>query len=176
MVPVFDVGALEDRVYLVMELIRGQSLRAFAATQPPRQILAAYRQCCEGLTAAHEARLVHRDFKPDNAVMGADGRVRIIDFGLAVESLDEHGAPGGARGGTPRYMAPEQQRGESLTAATDQYAFAVSLREALPEVPVWLSRVLARAEAPRPQERYASMRELGAALALDPRARWRRRA
>src|ERR1051325_7599203 len=88
-VPVFDVGLVEERVYLVMELIRGASLRSFAAeARRPREIIAAYRQCAHGLAAAHAAKLVHRDFKPDNAVMGADGRGRVVDFGLA---LDERG-------------------------------------------------------------------------------------
>lgn len=171
-VPVFDVGAVEDRVYLVMELVRGKSLRVYAQGRRGKEILAAYRQCCEGLAAAHAAKLVHRDFKPDNAVVGTDGRVRIIDFGLAVE---DH-AHQGIRGGTPRYMAPEQQRGEMLSAATDQYAFAVSLREALGQVPAWLERVLARAEQERPSDRYPSMRELATALSRDPATLWRRRA
>jgi hypothetical protein len=171
-VSVFDVGAVDDRVYLVMELIRGESLRAYAVKHRPRAILAAYRQCCDGLVAAHDAKLVHRDFKPDNALMGADGRARVIDFGLAVE---DH-AHQGMRGGTPRYMAPEQRRGETLTAATDQYAFAVSLRESLGTVPSWLARVLARAEAEQPSDRFPSMRALAAALARDPRTVWRRRA
>ncbi len=192
-VPVFDVGvehgSAGERVYLVMELIRGASLRAYAATHKPREIIAAYRQCGEGLAAAHRAKLVHRDFKPDNAVMGADGRVRVIDFGLAVDDVGDAEAEADGRGGaaltagaaaltggTPRYMSPEQRRGEPLSAATDQYAFAISLREALTPLPSWLEPILARAHAERPEERYPSMAELGARLALDPATRWRRRA
>ncbi|MEZ4361524.1 MAG: serine/threonine-protein kinase [Kofleriaceae bacterium] len=173
-VPVFDVGVIDERVYLVMELIRGESLRSFAASHRPKEIIAAYRQCGEGLAAAHAAKLVHRDFKPDNAVVGADGRVRVIDFGLAIEDLREL-APA-LQGGTPRYMSPEQQRGEPLTAATDQYAFAVSLREALAPTPAWLEGLLARARADRPDDRFPSMTALNAALARDPATVWRRRA
>ncbi len=109
-VPVFDVGVDGDRVYLAMELVRGQSLRSYAVTATHRAILAAYRQAGEGLAAAHAAGLIHRDFKPDNAVIGVDGRVRVIDFGLA-HSADGDTAAGRRVAGTPRYMAPEQQAG-----------------------------------------------------------------
>jgi eukaryotic-like serine/threonine-protein kinase len=183
-VPVFDVGIVDERVYLVMELIRGESLRAYAAAgaardrkRKPRELVAAYRQACEGLAAAHAAKLVHRDFKPDNAVMGADGRVRVIDFGLAVEDRREDGGgAAGVGGGTPRYMSPEQQRGEALGPATDQYAFALSLREAMTPLPSWLEPILGRAQAERPEDRFPSMLYLAAALARDPTTRWRRRA
>jgi tetratricopeptide (TPR) repeat protein len=172
-VPVFDVGAVEERVYLVMELVGGRSLRSYAETARPREIVAAYRQCAHGLAAVHAAGLVHRDFKPDNAVIGGDGRVRVVDLGLAVAG------PGDAlatRAGTPRYMAPEQRRGEPLTAAADQYALAASLRETLSPMPRWLDRIVARALAEDPAARFPTMRDLEAALARDPRARWRRRA
>jgi eukaryotic-like serine/threonine-protein kinase len=174
-VPVFDVGVEGERVYLVMELIRGESLRAFAAKRKPREIIAAYRQACEGLAAAHREKLVHRDFKPDNAVVGSDGRVRVIDFGLAIDDRPDGESPA-LIGGTPRYMSPEQRRGELLGPATDQYAFAVSLREALSPLPSWLEPILGRAQAERPADRFPSMDALGARLALDPATRWRRRA
>jgi eukaryotic-like serine/threonine-protein kinase len=174
-VPVFDVGVVDERVYLVMELIRGASLRSFAAGARPREIIAAYRQCAHGLAAAHAAKLVHRDFKPDNAVMGSDGRVRVVDFGLAIDDRRDDGAHISGRAGTPRYMPPEQRRGEPLTAAADQYAFAASLQEALPAVPAWLSRIVERALADDPAARFPSMDALGAALARDPVTKWRRR-
>jgi eukaryotic-like serine/threonine-protein kinase len=124
-VQVFDVGVVDDRVYLVMELVKGESLRAYAAHASRRDVIRAYRQAGEGLVAAHDAGLVHRDFKPDNAMRGADGRVRVVDFGLAGAEGDQ------VAGGTPRYMAPEQTRGAAVTAAADQYAFAASLGEAV---------------------------------------------
>jgi eukaryotic-like serine/threonine-protein kinase len=211
-VPVFDVGMLDDRVWLVMELVRGESLRAFAAKAPAlREVVRAYRQAGEGLCAAHDAGLLHRDFKPDNAVIGGDGRVRVIDFGLAEALLDdqaegvEHGsaspappevaraAPsdadvpatppgsGSPSPGTPRYMAPEQLRGGAATAASDQFAFAVALREAATRsgtvaLPRWLEGIVRRGVAVDPAERYPSMRALLRALADDPASRWRRRA
>src|SRR5215468_8869948 len=76
-VPVFDVGEINDRVYLVMELVRGTSLREYGRAARRHEIVRAYRQCALGLAAAHGAKLVHRDFKPDNAVIADDGRVRV---------------------------------------------------------------------------------------------------
>jgi hypothetical protein len=214
-VPVFDVGMLEDRVWLVMELVRGESLRAFAARAPAlREVVRAYRQAGEGLCAAHDAGLLHRDFKPDNAVIGADGRVRVIDFGLAqvlaadeaVEIEDAESrtpperpaavdpevpasvrvpmSPRGSRSpspGTPRYMAPEQLAGGSATAASDQFAFVRSLREAASRsgalaLPRWLEVIVRRGSAADPAARYPTMRQLLRALGDDPGSRWRRRA
>ncbi|HVV88752.1 MAG TPA: serine/threonine-protein kinase, partial [Kofleriaceae bacterium] len=120
-VPIYDVLEAPEGVFLVMELVKGKTLRTIAAEGAPvRELVRAYRQCGDGLAAAHEAGLVHRDFKPDNAILGADGRVRVLDFGLAHEvKVDDDASP--AIAGTPRYMAPEQRRGEPLTAAVDQY-------------------------------------------------------
>ena len=167
-VPVHDVGATAEHVYLVMELLRGQTLRAYAENHTVREIVAAYRQVAAGLAAAHAAGLVHRDVKPDNAMLGDDGRPRVVDFGLAAED---------AAGGTPRYMSPEQRDNKPVTAATDQYALAVSLSEALAGAPpAWLARVITRATADDPAARYPSMQALERALADDPRTRWTKRA
>lgn len=83
-VPVYDVGVIDDRVFIVMEFVSGQTLRAWVAAEdrPWREIWAAYEQAGRGLAAAHEVGLVHRDFKPDNVQVGDDGRVRVLDFGL----------------------------------------------------------------------------------------------
>ena len=174
-VAVFDVGETAERVYLVMELIHGRSLREFA--RPRLSLLAmlrAWRQAGEGLAAAHSAGLVHRDFKPDNAVIGADNRVKVIDFGLAVPASEPTHLDG-----TPAYMSPEQRSGDPVTAASDQYAFGVALEEAarasVRDVPRWLAEIIARATAGDPAARYGSMQELLEALANDPRTRWRRR-
>lgn len=193
-VPVFDVGIHDERVYLVMELVRGESLRQYAARATVHEILSAYRQAAEGLAAAHDAGLVHRDFKPDNAIVGADGRVRVIDFGLARSATDE-ATPGIA--GTPRYMAPEQLSG-SATPQSDQFSFCASAYEALygappfsgdtPEelracmargvkvpprrlVPAAWRRALVRGLALDPAARYPSMKELITVLASRPRGR-----
>jgi hypothetical protein len=176
-VPIHDIGETSEHVYMVMELLRGESLRAYAAhpERTVRELVAAYRQAASGLAAAHAIGIVHRDFKPDNAMFGEDGRLRVVDFGLAAGGDAE-----ALVGGTPRYMAPEQRGSEPATPAVDQYALAVSLREGVTGhdrgEPAWLARVLARATAERPEDRYPSLDALARALGDDPRARWRRRA
>jgi hypothetical protein len=196
-VPVYDVGVVDDQVYIVMEWVRGKNLRAYAKEpRTIREILAVFRPAAEGLSAAHVAGLIHRDFKPDNAMLGDDGRVRVLDFGLARGEArpGEQGEPPSSpsspssdltRGaGTPMYMPPEQADGKELTAAVDQYAFCVSLREALAgrhatgkdaDVPGWIAAILDRGCAPEPKDRYPSMIELLRALARDPARIWRRR-
>jgi eukaryotic-like serine/threonine-protein kinase len=190
-VPVHDVGVVADQVYLVMEWVRGMNLRTYCKTpRAIRELLAVYRAAGEGLAAAHRAGLVHRDFKPDNAMIGDDGRVRVLDFGLARAEVkpSEQGEDETSeltRGaGTPRYMAPEQAAGEALTPAVDQYALCVSLREALvartgagavAPVPRWLDDILARGTAREAAHRYPSMDALLAELARDPATVWRRR-
>ncbi|MFN0247819.1 MAG: protein kinase domain-containing protein [Kofleriaceae bacterium] len=179
-VPVFDVGVVDDRVYLVMEWVRGKNLREWCDDQPrsDREILDVYRAAASGLVAAHRAGLVHRDFKPDNAVIGDDGRVRVLDFGLA---SSESAAPDPdvivvRVAGTPRYMAPEQTSGGEITAAVDQYTFGASLREAMgPNMPPWVGAIVARAMASSPSERFPSMAAVVEALGRDPRVVWRRR-
>jgi predicted Ser/Thr protein kinase len=170
-VPVFDVGLEQDQVYIVMELVRGQTLRAWAKDRTALAIVDAYRQAAHALAAAHDAGLVHRDFKPDNALVGTDGRVRVVDFGLALEA---QAASAGA--GTPAYMAPEQAAGGAVTPAADQYSLCASLREAIAEPrPAWIESIVARGTAAEPSARFASMHELARALGRDPARvrRWR---
>jgi hypothetical protein len=172
-VAVFDVGVVDDRVYLAMELVAGQPLRRYATAASPRAIVRAYRQAGAGLAAAHAAGLVHGDFKPDNAVIGADQRVRVVDFGLA-------GAVGAdLGGGTPAYMAPECVDGAAIAPSIDQYAFAIALREALAAagwatLPRWLAPIVARGSAARAADRYPTLAAMLAALDADPsrRRRW----
>src|SRR4051812_7850385 len=191
-VPVFDVGASGDHVYIVMELVRGETLRAWVGGKALPEILDVYHQAGQALAAAHAAGLVHRDFKPDNAIVGTDGRVRVVDFGLACEAAPEAtsdaatgvatGAALGAAageslspvrvGGTPRYMAPEQAAGAAATPAADQFSFGVSLGEALRgdpgrPVPRWIELVIERATAADPGARFPSMAGLLRALGAD---------
>jgi eukaryotic-like serine/threonine-protein kinase len=188
-VPVYDVGSDGGHVYIVMELVRGETLERWAKGRPRSEVLDAYRQAGEALAAAHAVGLIHRDFKPSNAVVGRDGRVRVIDFGLACEAAADPGRRDRDRqppGGTPRYMAPEQAGGAAVTAAADQYSFAVSLAEGLAaspglagaagvSLPRWLEAVIARGRAEDPAARFSSMRELLRALGRDPGRLWRRR-
>ena len=150
---VYDVGKSDDDVFVAMELIDGQTLKAWAAQgRSWREILAVYCQAGRGLAAAHAAGLVHRDFKPENVLVdhvGAarDVRARVLDFGLARAPEQLQGAPTepsltssgklerltltGAVAGTPAYMSPEQFEGKELDAASDQFSFCVALLEAL---------------------------------------------
>jgi len=152
-VAVYDVGTVGERVWMAMELVEGQTLTAWilARPRPWQEVVQVMVAAGEGLCAAHEAGLLHRDFKPDNVMLDADGRVRVMDFGLArlgadgaerraSEGLvDPHGPAvssqdltvAGAVMGTPGYMAPEQIRGHELDARADQFAFGVTLWSAL---------------------------------------------
>jgi len=190
-VTVYDVGVVDDQVYIVMEWVRGQNLRAYGARpRTLREIVAIYRAAGDGLAAAHAAGLIHRDFKPDNAIRGDDGRVRVLDFGLArndvrpADDADPRSSELTRGAGTPRYMPPEQAEGLALTPAVDQYAFCVSLREAVvgrdvdgkdADVPGWIAAILVRGTAREAKDRYPAMSELVHALGRDPATIWRRR-
>ena len=196
-VRVYEVDELEDEIVLVMELVRGVSLREWVATLDREQrgwwwpVVDAYADAAAGLIAAHDIGVVHRDFKPANAMRTEDGRVCVVDFGLARQQggLPTLASSDDARRssveGTPGYMAPEQRAGLEVDARADQYALCVSLSEALtgtrePDearlaaIPGWLRAVLERGRTPEPQGRYPSMAALREALLADPRARRRR--
>jgi hypothetical protein len=184
-VTIFDYGFIDEHLYIVMELVVGQTLKRWVKGRTQREILKAYRQAGEALAAAHAVALVHRDFKPDNAIMGADGRVRVVDFGLACETADPDRAPREPQrpAGTPGYMAPEQVSGAPVTAAADQYGFCTALRDALRDkgdrpgaagIPRWLQTVIDRGRSPDPADRFPSMRELVQVLSRDPAAIKRR--
>ncbi len=140
---VFDLGEYEGRVFVAMELVEGGTLRDWL--KPPRdwrEIVNAFVAAGEGLAAAHAAGVVHRDFKPANVVVGADGRPRVTDFGLArpgAPQSNQKALPpvameltaAGSLLGTPAYMSPEQLLGKSGDARSDQYSFCVALYEAL---------------------------------------------
>ena len=137
-VVIHQVGELAGRVYVAMEYVAGQTGREWAATttRSVREILSVYLAVGEGLAAAHAAGLVHRDFKPDNVLVGDDGRTRVADFGLARSPATGEATTGAiepitAHAGTPAYMAPEQVRGEVIDARADQFAYCTALWEAL---------------------------------------------
>lgn len=186
-VPVYEVGAFGDHVFIAMEQVDGADLARWCDEQRPGRsaIIAAYVEAGRGLAAAHAAGITHGDFKPRNAVMGTDGRVRLIDFGLARTAADA--SQDSAPAGTPAYMAPEQLQGAAATPASDQYSFCMALHHALtgrlvgegeqpgPGLPRWLARLLRRGLAARPEDRHPSMKELVDALAEDRAGRQRRR-
>ncbi|HUQ01643.1 MAG TPA: protein kinase [Kofleriaceae bacterium] len=147
-VPVFDVGTYDGRVYLVMPLLEGGTLGAWmrSGARPWREVIARFGSAARGLAAAHAVGLVHRDFKPDNVLIGVDDEIQVADFGLARIDHDDAAAvaPGSGDGGsgpaitqageimgTPAYMAPEQLDGSVVDAAADQFSFCVALYEAL---------------------------------------------
>ncbi len=196
-IQVYDVGAVGDRVYVAMEFIDGFSLRTWlrAETRTTDVLLETFAAAGRGLLAAHRAGLVHRDFKPDNVMVARDGRVVVLDFGIAhaVEApsdpdVETHAtADGDASGliGTPRYMAPEQFGGRLTDARTDQFCFCVALWEALyghhPFAPdgatamVLASHVLDGELRPLRSHRrvtHAVHRALRRGLAMDPADRF----
>lgn len=133
---VFGLGREEGQLYVVSELIEGDSLRQRMRAEPQPDVstvLRWSREIASGVHAAHEAGIVHRDLKPDNVmVRAADDSVAVLDFGIA---KDLHGqtvltAPG-AWIGTPGYAAPEQVAGETVDARTDIFALGVMLYEML---------------------------------------------
>jgi serine/threonine protein kinase len=245
--PVYDAGVFGDAVFIAMELIDGPTLEAWTArtARPWTEVLHMYLLAGRGLAAAHDAGLVHRDFKPDNVMVGPDDRPRVLDFGLArPAALDDEdllladdeedqrarvddyeaeydvvvarshapseSAPqpaasisssfdllvdvtrNGVVTGTPAYMAPEQHSGEAGGPASDQFAFCVSLWEALyrqrpfagesyfeiadaiiegrlrppptSHVPGWIRNLLERGLAVDPDARHPSMRSLLASM------------
>jgi tetratricopeptide (TPR) repeat protein len=156
-VGIHDVGTVEDQVFLAMEYVPGGTLREWTkADERPAwsAIVTKFAGAAAGLQAAHDAGLVHRDFKPENVLLRADGRPQVVDFGLvrAAGTTEELGAeafepegrgPGdtgpmatpvtrvGAVMGTPLYMSPEQHAGRPADERSDQFGFAVALYEAL---------------------------------------------
>ncbi|HMG23469.1 MAG TPA: serine/threonine-protein kinase [Kofleriaceae bacterium] len=144
-VAVYDVGVADGTTYIAMELVQGTSLRRWQQdTRSVASIVEVFIAAGRGLAAAHAAGIVHRDFKPDNCLVGTDGRIRVTDFGLASARPSSGGpatpmSPGddveltasGSVLGTPAYMAPEQFAGGNIDPRTDQFNFCVALYEAL---------------------------------------------
>ena len=233
-VAVHDVGTLGEQVWLAMEFVEGWTLKSWLEDQRSqrgpswRRTVEIMRGAGQGLAAAHAASLLHRDFKPENVMVGRDGRVRVMDFGLAcaratppqsalanvtavpsesttipaVRALQLRLTQTGVVEGTPSYMSPEQFRGDAATPTADQFAFCVTLWEALfgerpfagdtlielatnvltgqlrpppkgAKIPGWLRRVCERGLSTEPERRWPSMEALLDALARDPTARLR---
>ena len=200
-IEVFDVGTdtielgkegrPRDGVYIVMEYIDGPTLQDWQVEDERvvSEILDVYEKAAIGLGAAHDVGVVHRDFKPANVMLTRDGRVKVLDFGLAREDLalaserapdetlsaDPESTGGGDRSltrtgvvmGTPRYMAPEQHAAEPATPAADQYALCVALWEALTRSPTFSAQTLeglAQAKSAGPPPRPTAMRGVSRAV------------
>jgi tRNA A-37 threonylcarbamoyl transferase component Bud32 len=213
-VTVFDVGMADGQLFITMELIAGGTLATESESRPSRpfrparsiaRTLELFIAAGRGLEAAHAAGFVHRDFKAANVLVGASGRVCVTDFGLAriADGAATH-EPASSTAphelgrsltetsflvGTPRYMAPEQLRGDAVDARADQFSFCVTLYHALygelpflgesldelcnaveagavrepprgSKVPQWLRQVLLRGLRARANDRYPSMAAL----------------
>lgn len=147
-VHVYDMGRLGAQIYVVMELVRGETLRSWIAQRRPSvaAILAAYAQAARGLAAIHEAGIVHRDVKPDNIIIDSRGWIRVLDFGVArvageLVPLDRgtvtRSSDGDAKtdlssaAGTLEYMAPEQLRSGRCDRRVDEFALCVALYEGI---------------------------------------------
>ncbi len=211
---VHEVGEVDGTVYIAMELIEGQSLRHVLATRKIsiRDAVRIAKEIARGVSRAHDKGIVHRDLKPDNVMIGEDGQVKVLDFGVAKSSQGSEvathvdapsakaragsGAPlpnvteTGQMLGTPAYMAPEQAMGAKVDARADVFSFGVMLYEMVvgtrpfestsavallvatardvpappskrnPFVTPALEQVIVRCLAKKPDDRFATMREL----------------
>jgi len=195
-VTLFDAGRCDSGPYLVLELLDGEPLERRISRGPmaPGDALAVATGVARALVHAHERGVLHRDLKPGNVFLAADGTPKVLDFGLA-HVFGVKPLPGA---GTPGYMAPEQRRGEEEDARADVWAVGVLLWEMLsgrrlgeedfiegqgeparpggPGVPTALADLVARCLAPDPAQRPATARELRDALeGIAHRAsRWQR--
>jgi eukaryotic-like serine/threonine-protein kinase len=198
-VTVYDAGD-EGRPYIVMEYVEGETLADLVARRgrlPPDEARALALQACRGLAHAHQEGLVHRDVKPQNLILRADGTLKVADFGIARAAEATALTQSGTILGTAAYLAPEQALGAEVTAAADVYSLGAVLyevltgrppfefeslaaladsertitpvRELAPDVPQELENVVMRCLARNPDYRPASAAQL--AHELEPSTR-----
>jgi serine/threonine-protein kinase len=196
-VSVYDTVVEDGLNAIVMELVTGTTLRADIDAHGPLQlaaVLAIGTQVADALAAAHATGLVHRDVKPANILLSADGRVLVADFGIAKAAHGHDHTDDGAMVGTAKYLAPEQVDGRPVDGRTDVYALGVVLYEALtgvppfvgesdtatallrlhadpvrptqlrPDIPPAVEAVIGRALARRPDDRFPTAAAMRAAL------------
>ena len=162
-VPVYEIVDQGDELYFVMEYVEGDTLRGWLDARPEapwREVTRWFVQAGRGLIAAHDKGIVHRDFKPENALVGDDGRVRVVDFGLARPMSRE--ADEEEVGGTYHYMAPEVLEGAPATERSDQFSFSRSLLDALKgrSAPAPVREALERGIATTADERHETLSKL----------------
>jgi serine/threonine-protein kinase len=196
-VAIFDVEDQADNgvVVLVMEYVAGSDLKTWLrrGDHPWQDVLARFLDAGHGLAAAHQAGILHRDFKPANVLVDDTNRAKVTDFGLAKRQGDtsisggdyedsrESGSDLTAAGvvmGTPRYMSPEQHMAGGVTERSDQYAFCIALWEGLVGTAPFSGEHLAedKLEGPPPWPKAGIPRRITDAIrrgiSADPRARW----
>jgi eukaryotic-like serine/threonine-protein kinase len=183
-VRIVEVGSSRGRHYIVMELMRGGSLRQMLdrADTPPNDVLAVLAEVASALAFAHAQGVVHRDVKPENVLLTKAGRAKVADFGLARAADQSSMTTEGRILGTAVYMSPEQVRGQRATAASDVYSVGIMIYEAITGMlPFTADSQLgylyqhAEVEPPRPVIRAGYPTTLGnlalACLAKDAAAR-----
>ncbi len=127
---VHDIGEADGQPYITMECVDGENLASLLrriGRLPGVKAVEIARQICAGLAAAHDRGVLHRDLKPENVMLDGEGRVRLMDFGLAAVRDDL--SADDLRSGTPAYMAPEQIEGREVTVRSDLYALGLVLQE-----------------------------------------------
>lgn len=179
------IDGTEFRLRVIsMQLVAGVSLRAWLRekTRTPEEIVAVFIGAGSGLAAAHAQSIIHRDFKPENVIVGAGGIAQVIDFGFAIPAESSRSDTPADIAGTDPYLAPEARVGRP-THLSDQFAFAVSIVDALtggatpanaqpPEIDTRLWAILRRASHRDGEQRYPNMQSLVDALARLTRPSW----
>jgi serine/threonine protein kinase len=168
-VPVHDLGTLPDgRLFYVMKLVRGRRLDDAMANAVLSARLRTFERICEAVAFAHAQGVVHRDLKPENVMVGPFGEVLVLDWGVA-RMLGRGEEPDRTVFGTPGYMPPEQARGETdrIDERADVYALGALLQFLMEPGGASgalraLDAICAKALAPRPEDRYRSVRDLAA--------------
>ncbi|HKA37748.1 MAG TPA: protein kinase [Thermoanaerobaculia bacterium] len=196
---VYDLGESDGIKFLTMQLVSGEDLAAVikAGKLPNERLIRIFRQICEGLEAAHEQNVIHRDLKPQNVMLGADDMVYLMDFGLAKGHEQSGMTQTGAVIGTPFYMSPEQVQGKEIDKRSDIFSLGVILyqmatgvlpysgrtpyevmlqrtqraprpaAELNPEIPPYISRILERCLQIDPALRYQRVAEILADLEAE---------
>lgn len=192
LITIYDFGEEDGLAYMAMELLNGKELstRMESSSLPIREAVAIAEQVAEGLAYAHDGGVIHRDIKPGNIMLLPNGRIKIMDFGVARMKVSELKTQLGTRLGTPKYMSPEQSTGGKLDHRTDIFSLGIVLYEMLtgaklfrgdsltnvlhnvatfdppppsrikPEVTHLLDLVIKRAMEKKPSDRYSSAWEM----------------